>query len=80
MKRSRFVPKAVVLGTLVVASAGTAFAQREGGAFWGPFSHGSSMGAGQVVPRCYSGWIMHDARCSAQPANRNRRVRGSRPK
>jgi hypothetical protein len=42
--------KCALAVSILIATVGIAQAQREGGAFFGPFAHGSSMGAAPVGP------------------------------
>jgi hypothetical protein len=67
----------VLLALLVLDSASEVLAQREGGAFWGPFAHGGSHGASTAPSGCARGYISRDPRCDrpARPTTSTRQAK-----
>jgi hypothetical protein len=62
--KTRRLAVVFLLAFLILDSAGSrALAQREGGAFWGPFAHGGSHGAATGAPGCAPGYITRNPRC-----------------
>jgi hypothetical protein len=53
----------LLLALLVLDSASEVLAQREGGAFWGPFAHGGSHGASMFPASCAPGYIPRPGGC-----------------
>jgi hypothetical protein len=53
----------LLLALLVLDSASEVLAQREGGAFWGPFAHGGSHGAFMFPSGCAPGYILRPGGC-----------------
>jgi hypothetical protein len=49
--------KCALAVSILIATVGIAQAQREGGAFFGPFAHGSSAGAATGPSGCVAGYI-----------------------
>jgi hypothetical protein len=67
----------LLLAFLVLDSAREVVAQREGGAFWGPFAHGGSHGASTAPSGCAQGYITRDQRCD-QPTRQATKPRAKR--
>jgi hypothetical protein len=59
----RLATGGLLLAFLVLDSESELLAQREGGAFWGPFAHGGSHGASTAPSGCAPGYITRDPRC-----------------